>query len=203
MPVVVLGTLALAGFVTVRRALDSTTDADVEPALDITEIQSAVEENGLRAITEIETLESAINDDELDSEIDIQRLQTAVEKQLAGVEDDIETLLDSEELDAATDRGLSAITEQEIIEGTIEGNEVGVSVDIDELRSMLESGAGTLERTTGAIAEKLTEDETGGSPLDAEDEPAGGTRIAVVDEQGDLESLENESETTIGSEDEA
>lgn len=193
MPVVVLGTLALAGFVTVRRALDSTTDADVEPALDIREIQSAVEENGLRAITEIETLESAINDDELESEIDIQRLQTAVEEQLAGVGSDIESLIDSEELDAATDRGLSAITEQEVIDGTIDRDEVGVSVDVDELRSVLESGAGTLERTTDAISEKLTGSEMSGSLLG--EESMDGTRIAVVDEQGKLESLADEPET--------
>ena len=43
LPVVVLGTLALAGYVTERRALDSTIDeTDIEPAIDVTVIKSAV-----------------------------------------------------------------------------------------------------------------------------------------------------------------
>jgi hypothetical protein len=195
MPVVVLGTLALAGFVTVRRALDSTTDADVEPALDITEIRSAVEERGLRAVTETDTLEAAVNDDELDAPIDVQRLQSAVEEQLAGIErNDIESVL-ADELNAATDRGLSAISEQEIIEGTVEGGEIGVSIDMNELKSVLESGTGVLERTTDAIAERVIEAETDGSMLDTGNESMeGGQRIAVVDEQGNLESLVDENE---------
>lgn len=203
MPVVALGTLALAGYVTLKRALDSTTDADVEPALDITEIQSAVEEDGIRALTDAETLESAINDDELDTPIDIQRLQLAVEEQLTSVEGDIESILDSNDIDAATDRGLSAITEQEIIEGTIETGEIGVSIDIDELRSVLETGTGPLERTTDAITTKIIETDPSGSLLDMRnDESMEGTRIAVVNEQGNLQSLvdKTEPDATVDSE---
>lgn len=200
MPVVVVGMLALAGYVTVRRALDSTIDeADIEPAIDITVIESAVEENGLRAVANTETLESAINDDELDSPIDVQRLQSAVEEKLTVIEEAIdagnfESILD-DELDAATDCGLSAITEQEVVEGTLDRDEIGVSVDMDELRSVLESGTRALGRTTAAVTEKI-ESETDRSLLDAGDESVDeGQRIAVVDEQGTLESLVNESNT--------
>lgn len=206
MPVVVVGTLALAGYVTVRRALDSTIDeADVEPAIDVTVIESAVEENGLRAVAETETLESAINDDELDAPIDGERLQSTVEEKLSPIEEaiaagDIESVLDSDELDAVTDHELSAISEQEVIEGTIDEGELGVSVDLDELRSVLQSGAGTLERTTTAVAERIDAD---GSMLDTgSDEPTdGGTRIAVIDERGGLDSLVDETapETTADS----
>jgi hypothetical protein len=194
MPVVVLGSLALAGYVTVKRALDSTVDTDdIEAAIDVTVIESAVEANGLRAVTDTETLEAAINDDELDREIDVQRLQSAVEAKLTAVEQavnagDIDTIL-AEEFDAATDRGLSAISEQEVVEGTIDADEVSVSVDIDELRSILDSGTTTLERTTDAIAEKI-DAETDSSVLDTGSEPTDeGQRIAVVDERGNLESL--------------
>jgi hypothetical protein len=200
MPVVVFGTLALAGYVTVRRALDSTVDsADVEPAIDITVIESAVEENGLRAVAETETLEAAINDDELGKEIDVQRLQSAVEEKMTTVEqavdaDDIDSIL-ADEFDAATDRGLSAITEQEVVEGTIDEDKIGVSVDIDELRSVLDSGTTALERTTAAVAEKI-DAETDSSMLDTgRDESMDGQRIAVVNEQGNLESLVDESGT--------
>lgn len=205
MPVVVLGTLALAGVVTVKRALDSTTDADIEPALDVTVIESAVEENGLRAVTETATLEAAINDDELDTEIDVQNLQSVVEEKLIAIEQavnsgDIESIL-ADEFDAATDRGPSTITEQEIVEGTLAADEIGVAVDIDELRSVLESGTAALERTTAAVAERI-DGETAGSMLDTEsDDPMdAGRRIAVVDERGRLESLVDESGTTGDSE---
>lgn len=201
MPVVALGALALAGYVTVKRALDSTLDeADVEPAIDVTVIESAVEENGLGAITETETLDAAINDEELDREVDMQRLQSAVEEKLTVIEEridagDIESVLGAAELDAVT-RGVSAITEQEVIEGTIERDEVGVTVDVDELRSVLDSGTAALERTTETIAETIGT-ETDGS-VSATDDPAG-TRIAVVDEQGRLESLVEESDTAADS----
>jgi hypothetical protein len=202
MPVVALGILALVGYFAVKRALDSIINADVEPALDITAIQSAVEKNGIEAITETETLESAIDDDELDSSIDMHHLQSAVEEQLTDVEGDIESILDSDDIDAVTDHELSAITEQEIIEGTIDADEIGVSIDIDELRSVLERGTGTLERTTDAIATKILDADTSGSLLDiGSDEPIEGTRIAVVDEQGSLESLvdETDPDTTVDS----
>jgi hypothetical protein len=194
MPVVVLGTLALAGYVTVRRALDSTIDeADVESAIDVTVIESAVGENGLRAVTDTETLDAAINNEELDRELDVQRLQTAVEESIPTVEqavnaDDIESIL-AHEFDAATDRGLSAITEQDVVEGTIEDGEIGVTADLDELRAVLEDGTTALERTTAAVAEQIGA-RTDTSMLDAGDEsPGESRRIAVVDEQGGLESL--------------
>jgi hypothetical protein len=206
MPVVVLGTLALAGYVTVRRALDSTIDeADVEPAIDVTVIESAVAEHGLRAVTDTETLDAAINNEELDRELDVQRLQTAVEENIPTVEravnaDDIESIL-AHEFDAATDRGLSALIEQEVVEGTIEDGEIGVTADLDELRSVLEGGTAALERTTAAVAEKIGSG-TDASMLDAGDESTGESRrIAVVDEQGGLESLlvDNEHGTVVDS----
>jgi|GEM_PF-4738344 len=199
MPVVVLGSLALAGYVVVRRALDSTVDeADLDPVIDVTVIESAVEENGLRAIADTETLDAAINDDELDSEIDVQHLQSVVAEKFTTVEQavdtgDIESVLASE-FDAATDRGLSAITEQEVIEGTVGRDEIGVSVDVDELRSALDTGTTALERTTDAIAGKI-DPETDESLLGGQDgSDQEGRRIAVVDEDGGLESLVDESE---------
>lgn len=188
MPVVVLGTLALAGYVTVRRALASTvSETDLDPAIDITVIEAAVEENGLQAVTETETLEAAINDDELDAPIDTERLRSAVEENLAAVETaletgDIDAVLADEDLDTgATDRALSAIEDQEIVESTLDDGEIGVSVDLDELRSALDSGTAAIERTTTTLAETLT-DENG--PALGEDR-----RIAVISDHGSLESL--------------
>jgi hypothetical protein len=206
MPVVVLGTLALAGYVTVKRALDSTVDTDdIEPTIDITVIESAVEADGLRAVADAETLDAAINDDELDRDIDVQRLRSVVEEKLTAVEQavnagDIDAVL-AEEFDAATDRGVSAISKQEVVEGTIDAGEISVSVDIDELRSVLDSGTTALERTTAAIAEKV-DAETDSSMLDTGSEPTeDGQRIAVVDERGNLDSLvENESDAASDSE---
>jgi hypothetical protein len=200
MPVVVLGTLALAGYVTVRRALDSTLDeADIEPAIDVTVIESAVEENGLRAITDAETLEAAINDDELDKEVDVQRLQSAVEEKITAVErtvdaGDFESVL-ADEFNAATDRGLSIITEQEVIEGTIEDGEIGVSVDTNELRSVLGKGTAALE---AAIGEKIGPGPDA-SILDTgiDESTADSRRIAVVDEQGSPESLVEGNKSSI------
>ena len=194
MPVVVLGTLALAGYVTVKRALDSAVDTDdLEPAIDLTVLESAVEANGLRAVADMETLDAAINDDELDRDVDVQRLQSRVEAKLTAVEQamdsgDIDTIL-AEEFDAATDRGLSTISEQEVVEGTIDTDEISVSVDIDELRSVLDSGTAALDRTTDVITEKI-DAETDDSTLDMGNEPADeGQRIAVVDERGTLDSV--------------
>jgi hypothetical protein len=203
MPVIVLGSLALAGFVTVKRALDSTVDTDdIEPAIDVTVIESAVEANGLRAVANVETLDAAINDDELDGEVDIQRLQSAVEAKLTAVEQamnagDIDAVL-AEEFDAATDRGLSAISEQEVVEGTLDTDEISVSVDIGELRSVLDSGTTALDRTTDAITEKI-DAETDDSTLDMGSEPTDeGQRIAVVDEQGNLDSLVEDEADAAG-----
>jgi hypothetical protein len=202
MPVVVLGTLALAGYVTVKRALDTTVDTDdIEPAIDVTVIESAVEANGLRAVVDAETLDAAINDDELDTEIDVQQLQSVVEEKLTTVEQAMDTgeidAIIAEEFDTATDHGLSVITEQEVVEGTLDADEISVSVDVDELRSILDSGTTALDRTADAITEKI-DAETDSSMLDTGSEPTDDSqRIAVVDERGSLDSLvENESDTT-------
>jgi len=64
------GGAALAGYLIVRRALKSSTNGgNVDSAIDAGEIQSAVEEKGLSAVTDTGTLERAINEEEVGSAV--------------------------------------------------------------------------------------------------------------------------------------
>jgi hypothetical protein len=74
------GGAALAGYVIVRRALKSSTNGgNVDSAIDAGEIQSAVEEKGLGAVTDKGTLEPAINDEEVGSGFDIDDVQSSAQ----------------------------------------------------------------------------------------------------------------------------
>ncbi|QCC59748.1 hypothetical protein DVR14_14385 [Natrinema thermotolerans] len=72
------GGAALAGYLVVRRALQSSTnDGSVDSAIDAGEIQSAVEEKGLGAVTDKGTLDRAINEDEIGSPFDMGDVQSS------------------------------------------------------------------------------------------------------------------------------
>ncbi|SDQ93321.1 hypothetical protein [Natronobacterium texcoconense] len=76
------GGVALAGYVAVRRALRSRTDADdatLESAIDADSITSAVRNEGLEAVTNTETLGDAIDEDELGSAVDVEDLGSSIE----------------------------------------------------------------------------------------------------------------------------
>lgn len=76
------GGAALAGYLIVRRALkSSTSDGNVDSAIDAGEIQSAVEEKGLGAVTSTETLDRAINEDEVSSAVNMDDLQSSAEEE--------------------------------------------------------------------------------------------------------------------------
>lgn len=76
------GGAALAGYLVVRRALKSSTnDETVGSAIDAGEIKSAVDEKGLSAVSDKETLEQAINEDELGTPIDINDIQSSVDEE--------------------------------------------------------------------------------------------------------------------------
>ena len=64
-----------------RRALKSQTGADdstLDSAIDAESIKSAVEEDGLQAVTDTGTLDDAINQDELGSPVDTDDVQSSV-----------------------------------------------------------------------------------------------------------------------------
>ena len=67
------GGVALAGYVAVRRALQSATNADeetLESAIDAESLTNAVEQEGLEAMTDVQTLEDVIDEDQLRSAVD-------------------------------------------------------------------------------------------------------------------------------------
>ncbi|OAQ54690.1 hypothetical protein HTG_03775 [Natrinema mahii] len=72
------GGAALAGYLVVRRALQSaTSDGSVDSAIDAGEIQSAVEEQGLSAVTDTGTLDRAIDEDAIGSAVDMDDVQSS------------------------------------------------------------------------------------------------------------------------------
>lgn len=76
------GGAALAGYLVVRRALkSSTSDGNVDSAIDAGEIQSAVEEKGLSAVTDKGTLDRAINEEEVGSTFDMDDVQSSAEEE--------------------------------------------------------------------------------------------------------------------------
>lgn len=76
------GGAALAGYLIVRRALKSSTNGGkVDSAIDAGEIQSAVEEKGLSAVTDTGTLERAINEEEVGSTFDMDDVQSSAEEE--------------------------------------------------------------------------------------------------------------------------
>ena len=83
------GGAALAGYLIVRRALKSSTNGgNVDSAIDAGEIQSAVEEDGLGAVTDTATLDRAINDDEISSPLNMDDVQSSAEAQTNEFGDD-------------------------------------------------------------------------------------------------------------------
>ncbi|QSW98731.1 hypothetical protein [Haloterrigena alkaliphila] len=75
------GGIVLVGYVAVRRALKSQTGADdatLDSAIDAESIKSAVQEDGLQAVTDTGTLDDAINQDELGSPVDTDDVQSSV-----------------------------------------------------------------------------------------------------------------------------
>lgn len=76
------GGAALAGYLIVRRALKSSTNGgNVDSAIDAGEIQSAVEEKGLGAVTDTGTLDRAINQEEVGSTFDMDAVQSSAEEE--------------------------------------------------------------------------------------------------------------------------
>ncbi|WP_226480127.1 hypothetical protein [Natrinema amylolyticum] len=76
------GGAALVGYLIVRRALkSSTSDGNVDSAIDAGEIQSAVEEKGLGAVTDKGTLDRAINEEEVGSTFDMNDVQSSAEEE--------------------------------------------------------------------------------------------------------------------------
>ncbi|OLZ40184.1 hypothetical protein A6E15_03945 [Natrinema saccharevitans] len=72
------GGAALAGYLVVRRALkSSTSDGSVDSAIDAGEIQSAVEEQGLSAVTGTGTLDRAIDEEAIGSTVDVDDVQSS------------------------------------------------------------------------------------------------------------------------------
>ncbi|GAB3664268.1 hypothetical protein [Halopiger thermotolerans] len=85
------GGLVLVGYVAVRRALKSQTNADdatLDSAIDAGSIKSAVEEDGLQAVTDTQTLDDAINQDELNTPVDTDDVQSSVSEETDELTDD-------------------------------------------------------------------------------------------------------------------
>ncbi|MFB9806527.1 hypothetical protein ACFFQF_15220 [Haladaptatus pallidirubidus] len=79
---VVAGGTGAVGYLAVKRAVKSVAKSkDTGTAIDVKTIQSAVEEDGIDAVTNKETLESAIDEEEFDSEIDMDEVQSATEEE--------------------------------------------------------------------------------------------------------------------------
>ncbi|WP_137290110.1 hypothetical protein [Natronorubrum halophilum] len=87
------GGIALAGYVAVRRALQSATNADsttLDSAIDAESITNAVDREGLQAVTDVQTLDEAIDTDELRSPVDMDDVQSSVSEDTDGFSDDSE-----------------------------------------------------------------------------------------------------------------
>ncbi|SEP64573.1 hypothetical protein [Natrinema salaciae] len=82
------GGAALAGYLIVRRALKSSTNGEnVDSAIDAGEIQSAVEEKGLSAVTDRGTLDRAIDEENVGSAVDMGDVQSSAEDETDEVAD--------------------------------------------------------------------------------------------------------------------
>ena len=78
------GGLALAGYVAVRRALQSATSGDedvLDSAIDADSITSAVDEKGLSGVADPQLLDEAIDRDQLRSAVDVDEIQSSVSEQ--------------------------------------------------------------------------------------------------------------------------
>ena len=78
------GGIALAGYVAVRRALQSATNDDqdaIDSAIDTQSLKNAVDEGGLGAVTDAQLLDEAIDRDELRSAVDVDEIQSSVSEQ--------------------------------------------------------------------------------------------------------------------------
>lgn len=83
------GSATAVGYLVVKRALESRTgERNVDAAIDTDRIKSAVDEGGVRAVTDRETLESAVDEDQLDSAVDIGNVQSEAENEAADRERD-------------------------------------------------------------------------------------------------------------------
>ncbi|ELY58285.1 hypothetical protein [Natronococcus jeotgali] len=98
------GGIALAGYVAVRRALQSATESgDVDSAIDATTIEDAVEDDGMGAVTDSEVLEDAIDRDELESDVEMDDVQSSVEDEADAAEAELDDVEDENDADAADD----------------------------------------------------------------------------------------------------
>ena len=78
------GGLALAGYVAVRRALQSATngsDDAIDSAIDAESLKNAVDDEGLGAVADAQVLDDAIDRDELRSAVDVDEIQSSVSEQ--------------------------------------------------------------------------------------------------------------------------
>ncbi|MFC6719545.1 hypothetical protein ACFQGT_13850 [Natrialbaceae archaeon GCM10025810] len=78
------GGVALAGYVIVRRALKSSTNADtdsVTSAIDAEGLERAVQDRGLAAVTDKGTLEDVVNEERLDVPVDLDEVQSSAESE--------------------------------------------------------------------------------------------------------------------------
>lgn len=85
------GGIALAGYVAVRRALQSATNADdatLDSAIDAESIKNAVEQDGLQGVTDVQTLDEAIDRDELRSAVDVDDIQSSVSEDTSDFTDE-------------------------------------------------------------------------------------------------------------------
>ena len=86
------GSIALAGYVAVRRALQSVTNDDedaLESAIDAQSLQQAVDEGGLGAVADPQLLDEAIDPDELRSAVDVDDVQSEVQSSISDAEPDV------------------------------------------------------------------------------------------------------------------
>lgn len=80
------GGLVLVGYVVVRRALQSATNADEDTlgsAIDTESLENAIDQEGLQAVTDVGTLDEAIDTDELRSTVDVSDVQSDVESSIS------------------------------------------------------------------------------------------------------------------------
>ncbi|SEW11018.1 hypothetical protein [Natrinema salifodinae] len=76
------GGAALAGYVIVRRALQSAANSEnVDSAIDADELRSAVENEGLSAVADRDTLDQSIDADRIGSTFDMDDVQSSAESE--------------------------------------------------------------------------------------------------------------------------
>ncbi|SIR88626.1 hypothetical protein [Natronorubrum thiooxidans] len=75
------GGIALAGYVAVRRALQSATNADEDSlgaAINADSLEAAIDQGGLQAVTDTGTLDEVIDTEQLRSNVDMSDIQSSV-----------------------------------------------------------------------------------------------------------------------------